>query len=183
MGFISITKIKTIDKYLNACFVLIIFLLSSTLYAQTTSDDYNNLGLNELEHLKPKSAIKYFDKAIELDSTNETAYYNRASTYYELNKFELSIKDYEKLITFKTLDNQIYFGMARCYVGLKENDKALTSFAKSIELDPKSASSYVERAMLKIKMKDQIGACSDLKIANEIKYDVEIRAKLDEFCK
>ncbi len=173
----------TVYRFIKVFVFFIVFTPCYQLTAQTTSDDFNNFGLNELEHLKPKKALKYFNKAIELDSINETAYYNRALTYFELGEFKKAIEDYQKLIKFKTLDNQIYFELGQCYNALGEYETAILNFNKSIEMNPKSPSSYIERAMLKIKLNDQKGACEDLNIANNLEYNIEVSSKLVEFCK
>lgn len=159
------------------------FFVCNRILSQTSSDDYINLGLTELEHLNDKKAIKYFEKAIELDSTNETAYFNRAKTYCKLGDFKKSIADYNRLILVSPYDNQLYFGVGQCYYGMKEYQKAIEMYSKSIELSSISSSSYFERAMKKLELGDQGGACDDLKKSNSLHYDVEIKEKIETLCK
>lgn len=48
-----------------------------------------------------ESAIKDFDKAIELDPSLAEAYYDRGLAYSELNQYEKAIKDYDKAIELR----------------------------------------------------------------------------------
>jgi tetratricopeptide (TPR) repeat protein len=183
MEYKAITKVKAFVLYINASLFFIVILFSTDVLSQTSSDDYNDLGLNELEHLNDKKAIKYFDKAIELDSPNETAYFNRAKTYCKLGEFKKSMSDYNRIILLSPYDNQLYFGVGQCYYGMKEYQKAIEMYTKSIELSSISASSYLERALSKLELGDQVGACDDLKKSISLHYDVEIKEKIATLCK
>jgi len=54
---------------------------------------YNNRGSAKIELKDYKSAIKDFNKAIELDPNNATAYCNRATLRRDLKDYKGAIED------------------------------------------------------------------------------------------
>ncbi len=52
-------------------------------------------------------------------------------------------------------------------------EEALTYFNKAVEVDPKNAWAYYDRGLVKIKLGDKDGACSDLHKAGELGYFAE----------
>lgn len=65
---------------------------------------YNNIGLVYLQEQKFDNAIKYFDRAIQLNSTAGNVYFNRALAYSRLQNKDMAIVDYEKFIKLKPND-------------------------------------------------------------------------------
>src|ERR1035438_10198958 len=108
---------------------IIIFILlcfKSPVSAQTTSDDYNNYGLNESEKLNYKKAVVYFTKAIELDPKSETPLYNRGLAYFALENYTASIADFTKLIQLNSKKDEYYYNRALCYRELKKYEDAIS---------------------------------------------------------
>lgn len=61
---------------------------------------YMFMGISEHEYERYNSALKYYNKALELaqGAKKSDIYQNRGYTYYKLGKKDLAIKDYEKAI-------------------------------------------------------------------------------------
>ncbi|XP_023215754.1 peptidyl-prolyl cis-trans isomerase FKBP4-like [Centruroides sculpturatus] len=72
---------------------------------------YLNLAMCNLKLNNYLEAIKYCDKAIELDSENEKGYFRRGMAYFSQNEFELAKKDFQKVLSIdpknKAAHNQI----------------------------------------------------------------------------
>jgi len=69
---------------------------------------YLFMGIAEYEYEHYDSALKYYNKALELasDKKKSDVYQNRGLTYYKLGKKDLAIKDYEQAIKLNP-DNEI----------------------------------------------------------------------------
>lgn len=59
------------------------------------SEYYLYQGLFNNDMLQFSNAIDYFNKAIELDSSNRLTYLARAYANFELGNFDLALQDYE----------------------------------------------------------------------------------------
>ena len=68
---------------------------------------YLFMGISEHEYERYDSALKYYDKALELAQGTKKSdiYQNRGYTYYKLGKKDLAIKDYEKAIELNPNSN------------------------------------------------------------------------------
>lgn len=66
--------------------------------ADYSSMDWTIKGLSEARKREYRTAIGYFDKALELDQGNSMTYRGRGYTYQRLAEFRNAISDYEKAI-------------------------------------------------------------------------------------
>lgn len=69
---------------------------------------YFYMGIAEHEYEHYNSALRYYNKALELATGEEKfdIYRNRGMTYYKLGKMDLAIKDYKKALKIKP-DNEV----------------------------------------------------------------------------
>ena len=65
------------------------------------------------------------------------AYYGRALSYRNLEKYEKAVKDYSKSIELKPDDADMYYGRGLTYHYLGNYYYAVKDWEKAIELDPK----------------------------------------------
>lgn len=70
-----------------------------TIEQNPTSDGYINLGLMYYNEKQYKKSIKYFQKAVENDPKDSTAYNNICSAYNAMQKWDEAIKACEKAIS------------------------------------------------------------------------------------
>lgn len=162
-----------------------------------SQNDLNN-GKDKLNSKDYDGAIEEFNKVIEIEPNNASAYFYRG--YSKFYKFQLiketlinanntqpidgvelilensrrhlleAIKDYTISLELNPNFTHIYFyrGIAR-----RENSHkgAIEDFNKAIEIDPNNTSAFHCRGISKEKIKDYEGAMADLKKAIEIETD------------
>ena len=93
----------------------------------------------------PSESIDYFNKAIQLDSTNDVFFYNRGLAFYRLNKFEQSISDYSKTIILNPKNKDVYLNRALAFEGIRMFDNAVLDYSSDINFFGESAKIYNNR--------------------------------------
>ena len=108
-----------------------------------------------------KNAIKYFTRAIELDSTYKSAYFNRGLCYFNQQKYLEAITDYTKTINLVPNDSKTYFNRGLCYDQLKKFCEAVGDFNQSIKINPNFVFAYYNRGDAFAKMGNYPEAIAD----------------------
>jgi tetratricopeptide (TPR) repeat protein len=100
-------------------------------------DEYYNKGLKRYDEQKWAKAIEYFNKALNLDSTNGETYIKLAHSYKNAGNYVESIRAFEKAEALKTpLVYEDYFSLAFNYNNIKQYDKAVEAFNRTIQMNP-----------------------------------------------
>jgi len=76
---------------------------------QPSSQEELSYGLIKLDNKDYQWALQNFDKAIELDSTNASAYVFKMSTKFKLKDYQGVIKDFDKAIELEAPDTAEYY--------------------------------------------------------------------------
>ena len=101
--------------------------------------------------LDDESAIKDFEKILKIAPDYIDAINSIGVIYDRQGKLDLAIKEYEKGIVHETTNPEAaaycYSNRARIYGKQNLLDKALADYTKAIELDPKNADRYYNRAI------------------------------------
>lgn len=110
----------------------------------------------------PEEAIAGFNKALELDPKNLTAYGNRGVAKANLGRSDEAIADYDRVLELDPNYAKAYMnrGVARARLG--QHQEAIADLDKAIDLDPNAAASYCNRGAVKSKLGDQLEAIADL---------------------
>jgi tetratricopeptide (TPR) repeat protein len=101
-------------------------------------DSYNNLGeIYATYYARPDSAIKYFEKAIEV-AQRYKAYQikNLAFAYAEAGKFQKAEEAFKYLIRDGMTTPNIYYHLALTHHFRGEKQEALRYCEKALEIDP-----------------------------------------------
>lgn len=89
--------------------ILLIFLFSISVNAQSTKEEYFEFGKKLLEENYQSSAIECFDKAIQLDSNFAEAFYYRGLVFLVTYKSDFKLRaikyDFERAISLKKENN------------------------------------------------------------------------------
>jgi tetratricopeptide (TPR) repeat protein len=134
-----------------------------------TADEHFISGFNK--YVEPgdnvvagkQQAIQEFSAAIRLNPKYQYAYFARAFTYAQLQKFQQSLSDFNQAI----LINPKFFGAydnraTLKYENLNDIQGALTDYNQAISLNPKFFGTYNNRAILKEEnLNDLQGALTD----------------------
>lgn len=171
-------------------YILIVLFITSCLEKpqskyQTTGESHktDSLALMYKERGNIKSdagdkqgAIKDYTKAIEIDPTYVTAYYNRAIVKSSMGNKKGAIKDYSKVIELDSLKSGAYYGRGNARAFLGDKKGGIADLTKVIELDPKDVDAYVNRGVMKCEIGDFEGEISDYRLAikNHCKPDANL---------
>lgn len=112
-----------------------------------------------------KSAIKDYQKALELNTPNDdpSLFYKKAISYKELNNYSLAIKNYDSVILLDSSRSKVFFqrGFAHNKSGNKNN--ALRDFNHAISLDSSLVNAYNTRGVLFLELGNLEHAITDFK--------------------
>lgn len=136
------------------------------------------LGLEDNE-----SAIEMLDKAITEKANFWDAYLLRGQTYLKEGKTEESEKDADFLINEVGEQEETLLMKARIEVKKGEDRVALENYYKVIEANPFSIDGFRERAMLRKKLGDEVGAQEDFEALdgiNKINPQQNIEDKINQ---
>jgi tetratricopeptide (TPR) repeat protein len=121
-----------------------------------------------------QGALSDYSKAINIDPENASVYFKRANLKsYKLNDFKGALSDYSKAIALETSDyhrSSYYFKRAELQADkFKDFKRALSDYNQMIILQPRNASAYYNRGILKyLKLKDKTGGIQDLQQAAQL---------------
>lgn len=153
-----------------------IFVIIINLSAQVnTSTDYVKMGNQSHAAGNYNEAIKYFNQAIALDSTNRDAFYYRGHAKFELADDEGAILDFTKTIQLGSFADA-YFFRGRSKYFIADYSGSLADINTAIEMDrlhyrsqTRHASDvYYYRSLVNYSLKDFQGALSDGNVAIEL---------------
>ena len=123
--------------------------------------------------------------AMSLDSTEPLAYINTGNALDSLGDHKGAIENYERAIHFAQRPAFIaegYCSRGGSKLALGHPQEALLDFDLAIKADPEWAEAYYARALTNIKLKQNRGACGDLKKALEY-GKAEAEELLNKYCK
>lgn len=123
----------------------------------------------EKKHKFLSDALKYLDKAAELNEQSNLLFY-RGIVLYAMNKFDLALVDLEKAIE-KSEDNVAkHFYVRGCIQAARKAFKAaLSDLTITINLDEKFIDAYLNRAKLFLLLRDRNSAYYDVQKYLELK--------------
>ena len=176
--------IKNLDCNVKKLLIVLILFFSYASYSQSV-EKFVKKGMEKLEKLDFKGAIKDYTKAIELAAPNyvqpniidyqEKGYYDYAAAYYNRGRAKRSLEDYKGAIADYTkaieltskVENQnvLLKNRGNTKTDLEDYEGAIADYTKAIELDPFDANAYFYRGDAKEMLGDFNGACEDWKIA------------------
>jgi tetratricopeptide (TPR) repeat protein len=140
-----------------------------------TSDAYQFHGRLYQRKKQYQKALKEFDAALDIDSTNGFARLCRADTYSALKQFDLEIGDRTRIIrAMEAMDDNAYLtGQSYYYRGIAkgnagDNRGALQDFNQSLAIAGDAAGTYFNRAIAKIHLHDLPGALRDYQKAKSL---------------
>lgn len=107
--------------------------------AVRTHLDDGRVRLNEAKY---DDAIAYFDKAIEVDPNEATAYSLRGSAFLHKGELDRAIFDCSGAIVLRPDDVVAYAARGCAYIEKGEVDRAIDDFDMAIELNPKWTKTY-----------------------------------------
>jgi tetratricopeptide (TPR) repeat protein len=119
-----------------------------------------------------QEALKFFNKALALDSTFSRAYYMKGLTLKKLRKYNDAIEAYQAAIRHNPTYDDAYFALGKIYSAIGKVDDAIATYQKAFENNPTSYKAYYEMGVLYLnKKRNYSKAAEAFRQATQIKPD------------
>ena len=153
------------------------FIFSLNLNAQNAA--YKKLtdeGLDLLKQQNTAAALDKYKQALKIDSSKVEVNYGLGVAYlsqYEKQKTHIDNALYyiNKAIKINPLYRNCFYNRGRIRAYLNDFINALADFDRCIKKDSSDANSYFCRAMVKIKLHNDDGACEDFYISSQLGFE------------
>ncbi len=125
---------------------------------------YNNRGYLYYRFIKNyDKAIADFNKCIEIDSTFDKCYGNKAVLLYNTDRREEALVNFDKCLKLKPNNTDALIGRANTLSHFKEFEKSLPDYNYYIKLKPDDEKAYLWRAIAYYNVKKLDSAMYDIK--------------------
>merc|ERR1712227_381735 len=85
-------------------------------------------------------AIEKYTKAIELDSSNQVFYCNRAAAHSKMNNHYAAVEDCQRAIDMDPKYGKAFGRMGLAYSSIEKHKEAIECFKKAIDIEPENES-------------------------------------------
>lgn len=143
--------------------------METALTKDSTIYNANMILADMYSNLKDKTALKYYDKALNLDSLSVEAYYGKAVFWQNLGKKDKAIQAYKDLIRVDPQYQDAYYNMGYIYFNENNFEKAKAHFNIAIRMDVDFAKAYYMRGLCAEKLGDSRAAIDDYE--NALNFD------------
>ena len=120
--------------------------------------------------LKNDKAFNDFEKAIDLDKTNEYIYLNRAIAFINLNKYSEVINDCNLALKYHSKKALLYELRGLAYLGLENYSKTISDFNLLIQSSPTNSDYYTNRASAYYSLEKYDSSFTDIKRALQLDH-------------
>ena len=93
---------------------------------------------------KYHNAVKYFNKALDLEKGSEKYFIARGNTYIKMNTFEQAINDFSMALDLNPTDAEIYFNRGIARLKFNRPTEACYDFRKAFEMGKREALEYLQ---------------------------------------
>ena len=137
--------------------------------AIVTEDVDDDLAINvwfAIGHLhqveaRAEQALSAYDRAIQLDPDNVTAYVNRGTVNIELGQYKEAVSDFDEAIRLNPSYADAYVNRGTVNIELGQYKEAVSDFDEAIRLNPSYADAYVNRGTVNIELGQYRAAIAD----------------------
>ncbi|HKA33190.1 MAG TPA: tetratricopeptide repeat protein [Candidatus Binatia bacterium] len=141
--------------------------IEPTSYVPQDADDFVDRGNTYLDRRDYDHAIVEYNRAIELDPKNGSAFFYRAWARGDKKEYDGAVDDYTRYIELNPNDAAAFNNRGNIYRDRKDYDLGLQDYTRAVELNPKYALAFYNRGVLYAQKKDYDRAIRD--------YDESIR--------
>jgi tetratricopeptide (TPR) repeat protein len=149
-----------------------LFVLCLTMFGYSqTSTNFLTQGIQKARDNDLQGSISDFTKAIEINTNNWEAYYNRGLSKAKLQNYSGAVNDYSTAIKLNPSFADAYYNRGNVKAQkFNEFKEAIADYDKAIIINPNDGEAYGNRGLSKIKLGQKEGGCIDLYKANELGY-------------
>lgn len=135
------------------CVIAVIFVFPWGQLSSGSKDASLLSGMGALKNKDYNNAVKYFDKAIQIDSNNPAAYLGRAKAYLQLGKIDKAFEDANKAVDKK--GGAEAFGQRAVVLKIQKKPvEALKDLDQATQMDGAYAWAFAQKADIYSKQKD-----------------------------
>src|SRR5256885_2039011 len=135
----------------------------SDLARQSLEKQFFRNGTDFFDQGNYASAIKYYDKALILNSTDIYALYNKALALDNLGRLDEAITYYQKVLEITPNDTDSLSNTGLAYYNLGEPAKAITYYDKVLSINPDDADALYNKGLALEKLGAKSNATSYFK--------------------
>jgi len=99
-----------------------------------------------------KDALADFNKAIDLDSTNSMAFFNRGLVYYDMKKYNNTMADFNSSIKLEPNNPVTLYNRAILRAQVRDLNNAVKDYDQVAKLSPKNVLVYYNRAAVLVEL-------------------------------
>lgn len=129
-------------KHIIIAISLIIF-YSLAVHSQFDYDLMINRGKDAEESEQYNMAQYYFERAIQIDSTNPIAYVNLGYLYFKKQKANVALEYFNQALSLDSLNIYALFGLAYFYENTFHSFQAVETYDKIISIESSNEYAYV----------------------------------------
>jgi len=104
--------------------------------------DYYNLGFLYEQVGGKDEAMRFYNKAVQMQPDLEPALYNLANLYQDAGNYKIAMELYGRLIHYHPKNPLGYLNMGHIFYALGEKQRARQFYLKVIDLDPENGDAY-----------------------------------------
>lgn len=118
------------------------------------------VGLRTTDSEVIQGLVDRFDDPV-LDETDANAYFNRATTRYDLGDRQGAIADYGEVLRINANDDIAHNNRGVVRYDLGDREGAMADFSLAIQLNPNNFVAFFNRGFIRAEMGDKLGAIED----------------------
>ena len=152
-------------------YLVVTIILSLSILKIVNGQDIQSIyqkAMEEHDKGKYKSAIKYIDQCILIDSTIANLWFNRGIFHTKSNDLNASIEDFNKAILIDPLYKKAYNSRGNSKQDITDYDGAIDDYKKAISIDSTYIDAIWNLAETYEKKKNTLCACYNYKRASEL---------------
>ena len=107
-------------------------------------ESLNDIGVSLFAEDKYEEALSYFEKAMKINNSEISLYYNKASCEENLGRYNEAIQDYNKGVEINPKNNKILYSLFKLYKIKGDFEEALDVIDKIIIFQPYNNSTYIK---------------------------------------
>jgi tetratricopeptide (TPR) repeat protein len=134
---------------------------------------YAERAFERMENKNWKGALEDYNRAFEIDSTNEEYVLNRGLVKEKLKDFVGAYKDYSQAIALKPDFEKAWLNRGNLLSRQNKLSEAIEDYTIAIFYFPEYASAYYNRGIAYHRLKQDDKACSDIKKAETLGINIE----------
>ena len=127
--------------------------------------NWSEIGRQAVKAKRWNEALNAYNKAIEVNPNDASAYNHRGLVYHNLDKNNLAIADYDKAVELNPEYGDAFNNRGKTLAGLSDYKQAILNYDRAIELNQKNADAYYNRGYAYSRLGNSTYANQDLKKA------------------